>query len=56
MYNVKNKIGEKNKAQNYLENSYLQLKTRSQNIKNKTDRNKYMNVELHKEIISAWKN
>ena len=41
-------------AKEYLENSYLELKTRSKKIKNKTDRKQYLSVSLHQDISDAW--
>ena len=46
----------KKSAKEYLENSYLELKTRSKKIKNKNDRNKYLSVKLHQNISDAWNN
>ena len=47
-------VGEIKIGKEYLENSYFEIKSRSRNIKNKTDRKKYMNVKLHQDIINAW--
>lgn len=48
------KLGENKTAKDYLENAYLEVKTKSKDIKNKTDRKKYLDTKLHKDILSAW--
>jgi len=37
-----------------LEDSYFELKSRSKNIKDKKDRNKYLSGKLNQDIIAAW--
>jgi len=54
MYKVHQLLGNTKTAKEYLENSYLELKYRSKNIKDKKDREKYLSVKLHQDIISAW--
>ena len=54
MYQAHVLNGNKKSAKEYLENSYLELKSRSKNIKNKTDRNQYLSVQLHQDISKAW--
>jgi tetratricopeptide (TPR) repeat protein len=54
MYQAHVSVGNKRAAKEYLENAYLELKSRSKNIKNKTDRNQYLSVQLHQEISTAW--
>ena len=54
MYQVYGSLGDPKSGKNYLENSYLEIRTRSKNIKNKEDRNKYLSVKLHQDIIDAW--
>ena len=43
-------------AKEYLENAYLELKSSSKDIKNKKDRNLFLDAPLHKNIITAWGN
>ena len=43
-------------AKEYLENAYLELKSNSKDIKNKKDRNLFLDAPLHKNIITAWGN
>ena len=45
----------KKDASEYLENAYFELKARSKNIKDKKDRNKFLQTKLHTTIASAWK-
>ena len=54
MYQVYRSLGDPKSGKNYLENSYLEIRSRSKNIKNKEDRNKYLSVKLHQDIIDAW--
>ena len=54
MYQAHVLAGNKKSAKEYLENSYLELKTRSKKIKNKTDRKQYLSVKLHQDISDAW--
>ena len=54
MYNVYKSLEKTKTAKEHLENSYLELKSRSKNIKNKGDRNKFLSVKLHEYITSAW--
>ena len=46
--------GNQKDAKVYLENAYLEMKTRSKDIKNKADRKKYLSVKHHKDIELAW--
>ena len=54
MYNVYQSLEKTKTAKEHLENSYLELKSRSKNIKNKGDRNQFLSVKLHEYITSAW--
>ena len=54
MYQAHVLAGNKKSAKEYLENSYLELKTRAKKIKNKTDRKQYLSVKLHQDISDAW--
>jgi len=54
MYQVNKALKKSKSAKKYLENAYFELKSRSRNIKNKLDRNQYMSVKLHKDIVAAW--
>ena len=54
MYQVYRSLGDPKSGKNYLENSYLEIRSRSKNIKNKEDRNKYLSVKLHQDTIDAW--
>jgi tetratricopeptide (TPR) repeat protein len=54
MYQAHVLAGDKKSAKEYLENSYLELKTRSKKIKNKTDRKQYLSVQFHQNISNAW--
>jgi tetratricopeptide (TPR) repeat protein len=55
MYQVHELLGEPKSGKEYLENSYLEIKSRSKNIKNRDDRNQYLSVKLHQDITVAWK-
>ena len=55
MYNALVLMNKKPDASEFLENAYFELKARSKNIKDKKDRNKFLQAELHKDIASAWK-
>ena len=54
MYRVYQSLGNTNTAKECLENSYLEIKTHSKNIKDKKDRNKYLSVKLNQDITTAW--
>ena len=54
MYQAHVLAGDKKSAKEYLENSYLELKTRSKKIKNKTDRKQYLSISLHQDMSDAW--
>ena len=54
MYQVFELLGDNKSAKDYLENAYLEIKSRSKNIKNKIDRNQYLSVKLHKDILAHW--
>ena len=54
VYQTYKNLGEIKSGKGYLEDSYFEIKSRSRNIKNKSDRKKYMAVKLHKDIIAAW--
>ena len=54
MHQVHELAGDNKSAKEYLENSYLEIKSRSKNIKNKADRRQYLSVDLHQDIIAAW--
>ena len=54
MYRVYQSLGNTNSAKECLENSYLEIKTHSKNIKDKKDRNKYLSVKLNQDITTAW--
>ena len=45
----------KDDADEYLENAYLQLTTESKNIKNKKDRNKFLKTKFHQKIVDTFK-
>ena len=49
-------LGMDSDAANYLENAYFEMKSKSKNIKNKSDRNTYLNTIIHKKITNAWAN
>ncbi len=55
-YQAYKNLGKPKIGKEYLEESYFEIKSRSRNIKNKSDRKKYMAVKLHKDIINAWDN
>lgn len=54
MYLVNKALKKSKSAKKYLEDAYFELKSRSRNIKNKSDRNQYMSVKLHQDIVDAW--
>ena len=56
MYRVYQSLENTNTAKEYLENSYFEMKTHSNNIKEKIDRNKYLSAKLNQDIIAAWDN
>jgi len=56
MYRAQQLLGKTKTAKKYLENSYLELKSRSKNIKDKKDRETYLSVQLNQSIITAWDN
>ncbi|SVA73042.1 uncharacterized protein METZ01_LOCUS125896, partial [marine metagenome] len=56
MYRVHQLLGNTKTAKEYLENSYLEIKSRSKNIKDKKDREKYLSVKLNQDIAAAWDN
>jgi len=47
-------LGKKDEAQGFLEDAYFEMKSRSKDIKNKADRNKFLDTDLHKKITNAW--
>jgi len=49
-----NILNKKSDARAFLENAYFELRSRSKNIKAKSDRNKYLNTNLHNKINNAW--
>ena len=53
-YEALSAVNEKSEAAEYLENAYFELKSRSKDIKNKQDRNKYLSAKLHENIINEW--
>jgi class 3 adenylate cyclase/tetratricopeptide (TPR) repeat protein len=54
-YHAFKTVNNKEDAEEYLENAYLELKTQSKNIKNKKDRNKFLNTKFHQEIVKSFK-
>ena len=54
MYQVHELLGDPESGKEYLENSYLEIRSRSKNIKNKADRDQYLSVRLHQDIMTAW--
>ena len=54
IYRVHKSLGNTKTARGYLEDSYFELKSRSKNIKDKKDRNKYLSGKLNQDIIAAW--
>jgi len=54
MYRVHKLLGNVKASRGYLEDSYLEIKSRSKNIKDKKDRNKYLSVKLNQNVILAW--
>ena len=55
-YDLLTQLGDHNEAKKFLEEAYFELKSRSREIKNKADRNKYLTSHLHKKINEAWDN
>ena len=55
-YEVLSLLGEKKEAKAFLENAYFEVKSRSRDIKNKSDRNKYLSSNFHSKINDAWSN
>ena len=55
-YEVLSLLGEKKEAKAFLENAYFEVKSRSRDIKNKSDRNKYLSSNFHSKINEAWSN
>ena len=54
MYELLVDLGNYSSASPYLENAYFEIKSRSKNIRDKKDRNQYMQTNLHKKIAAAW--
>lgn len=52
---LKNSAFKENSVE-YLENAYLEIKSKSKNIKNKKDRNKFLKTKLHTKVVSTFKN
>ena len=55
-YEVLTLLGETKEAKAFLENAYFEVKSRSRDIKNKSDRNKYLSSTFHSKINDAWSN
>ena len=55
-YEVLTLLGETKEAKAFLENAYFEVKSRSRDIKNKSDRNKYLSSNFHSKINDAWSN
>ena len=55
-YEVLSLLGEEKEAKAFLENAYFEVKSRSRDIKNKSDRNKYLSSNFHSKINDAWSN
>tara|TARA_S200000501_G_scaffold358581_1_gene383499 strand:+ start:1825 stop:4131 length:2307 start_codon:yes stop_codon:yes gene_type:complete len=53
-YEVLSLLGEEKEAKAFLENAYFEVKSRSRDIKNKSDRNKYLSSNFHSKINDAW--
>ena len=53
-YEAYDYLGKKDEAQGFLEDAYFEMKSRSKDIKNKADRNKFLDTDLHKKITNAW--
>ncbi len=54
MYEALIKLDNYSGASSYLEDAYFEIKARSKNIRDKKDRNQYMQTNLHKKIATAW--
>ena len=55
-YDLLTQLGDHNEAKKFLEEAYFELKSRSREMKNKADRNKYLTSHLHQKINEAWDN
>ena len=55
-YEVLSLLGETKEAKAFLENAYFEVKSRSRDIKNKSDRSKYLSSTFHLKINDAWSN
>ena len=53
-YEVFTLLGQQKEAKVYLENAYFEVKSRSRDIKNKSDRNKYLSSTFHAKVYDAW--
>ena len=53
-YEAYDYLGKKDEAQGFLEDAYFEMKSRSKDIKNKADRNKFLDTDLHNKITNAW--
>jgi class 3 adenylate cyclase/tetratricopeptide (TPR) repeat protein/TolB-like protein len=53
-YEAFKSINQNAEAKGYLEDAYIEIKTQSKNIKNKKDRNKFLKMKFHQNIISKW--
>jgi len=54
MYQAHSISGNDKVAKRYLEDAYLEMKSRSKDIKNKADRKKYLSIQRHQDIALAW--
>ena len=54
-YKIFKKYNKVNLSNEFIENAYLSIKTRSKNIKSKKDRNKYLKTKLNKDIINSFR-
>ena len=53
-YQVYSLIGESKKAKRFLEDAYFAIKSKSKEIKDKSDRKLYLGTELNKNILNKW--
>ena len=47
-------LGKASESQQFLEDAYFEMKSRSKDIKNKADRGQFLDTDLHNKITMAW--
>lgn len=53
-YEASKFLNDQSSAQKFLEDAYFEFRSRSKDIKNRSDRDKYKKTKLHAQIVAAW--